>query len=522
MSTLLPLVIHTANILGIFTDPFEFEGDYGPTINPTRQIIFELVVSPEALAKNLSDAQLLQLMEKNNATQKSVADYRTFIVTQAVNKEKEYGPTLSQLITPELIEELKKKQIELKNVGFTQLDLDKILYFLAHYHDQKVFRFFRNTPTGFLNLDKILKDQAAREGKPFDLPILGSTGELKGQNGFELKKNLIDLLFTEKTLSQTNPQEVVKKSLSGLPPDFLKKYLGETAKNEDLEIFTTPAGQLFFFWMYQALDLHLIAQHNKDLIHQVNRVKESFARTLGDPAARAQAFREKLMTAGSGVVFTQESDALVTQTLTRDGLFLPIDGQNPKDGTVVFLRSDLWESGYHVIPVKDYEKSGTMNVIMATRKGSGQKFILASCHGHSTKSEDGRRQMTLVTQIFREFPKQENLQLLIGTDANTKTQQDVELFREHLHSLGLMGTDVGPTTIKRRMVTAQHAKAGRFAIDQEDYLITLKHENGGKYRFSHVTVGFKEESPNISKPLPNIDNPSDHYPIGATMVPIDK
>ena len=28
---LLPcIVIHTANILGIFTDPFEFEGDYGP------------------------------------------------------------------------------------------------------------------------------------------------------------------------------------------------------------------------------------------------------------------------------------------------------------------------------------------------------------------------------------------------------------------------------------------------------------------------------------------------------------
>ena len=45
MSLLIPIVIHTANILGIFTDPFEFEGDYGPEVNPIRQQVFELVVS---------------------------------------------------------------------------------------------------------------------------------------------------------------------------------------------------------------------------------------------------------------------------------------------------------------------------------------------------------------------------------------------------------------------------------------------------------------------------------------------
>ncbi len=520
MNLLLSIVIHTANILGIFNDPFEFEGNYGPEVNPVREKIFELVVSPEALAKNLSDAQVRELMEESNASEKEVSDYRNFIVMQAANEERGYGPTLSQLITPELIEEIKKKQIELQDVSFTNSDLENFLFFIEHYGDQKIFHFLRNTPTGFLNLDKALKDQASREGRAFDLPILGSTGLLKGQRCFELKKNLLDALFTEEIFSLTNSQDLLKQSLSTLKTDFLKKFLGDAANNEDLEIFTSPAGQVFFFWMYQSLNLHLIADVNEDLINQVNVVKDIFSRTLGDPTARAQTFRDKVIAAGSGAVFTQESDAIVPQILTSDGLFLPVESQNPQDGTFVFLRSDLWEPEYQIIPVKDYEKNGCMNVIIATRKKSGQKFLLAACHGHSTKAEDGRRQMTLVMEIFHELSKQGNLQLLIGTDANTKTERDVQMFKEHLDSLGLMATDVGPTTVKRRMMTVQHAKAGRFAIDQEDYLITLKSENGGKLQFSHVTVGFKEENVDTNKPLPNIDNPSDHYSVGATMIPL--
>ena len=31
------------NILGSLSDPFEFEGDYGPEINPIRHKVFELV-----------------------------------------------------------------------------------------------------------------------------------------------------------------------------------------------------------------------------------------------------------------------------------------------------------------------------------------------------------------------------------------------------------------------------------------------------------------------------------------------
>lgn len=56
MNLFLNIAVHTANILGIFTDPFEFEGDYGPEVNPVRQQVFEEVVAKEALSKHLTDS----------------------------------------------------------------------------------------------------------------------------------------------------------------------------------------------------------------------------------------------------------------------------------------------------------------------------------------------------------------------------------------------------------------------------------------------------------------------------------
>jgi hypothetical protein len=497
-----PISIHTANILGVFTDPFEFEGDYGSDVNPIRKQVFDLVVSREALAKNLSDIEVRNLM-----------------VQEAIFEERKHGPTLLQLIPQELIDEIKKKQIELCEVGFKDSDFENMLHFIDHYKDQNVFHFLRNNPPELLNLDKTLRDQAARLGKPFDLPILGSTKILDGMNSFELKRKLIEAVFTKETLALTRTQDQIKQSLSKLTEGYLKEFLGKTANNGDLEAFSSSAGQVFFYWMYQALNLHLIAA-NPQRIALVNQVKEIFAHTLGDAAARAKIFKEKLMAANSGVLFTQESDGLVAKALTNDGCFLPLDLQNSRDGTLVFLRSDLWEPNYKMIPIENYDgyKLGRMNVILATRKSSGEQFLLASCHGHSTKPEDGRLQISVIMEKFYQL-SDGKLQLLIGIDANTKSEEDVRLFRKHLDALGLVGTQVGPTTIKKRMVTAQHSKSGRDAVDEEDYLITLKAEKGGQLQFSCVTVGFKEGRADLDKSLPNIENPSDHYPVGALMVP---
>ncbi len=114
--------------------------------------------------------------------------------------------------------------------------------------------------------------------------------------------------------------------------------------------------------------------------------------------------------------------------------------------------------------------------------------------------------------------KEKNPKLrLIGIDANTKTEGDVIAFQEHLNSLGLSGTSVGPTTVKRRMVTVQNSKAGKLAMDEEDYLITLKPEYGGKYLIADPMVGFSQGAFDPNRTLPDIDNPSDHYPVGATL-----
>lgn len=491
----LSIVIHTANILGIFTDPFEFEGDYGAEANPIRQKVFERVVSKEAISKNLSDSEVQKIMLENQVVGQTIPEHREKLIAEALRRDQAYGPLLSELITPELIYELTRKQKELQGVGFTPDDLDQMLSFLQCYGEQKAFYFFRNCPKELLSVDKKLRDKASREGRSFDLPILSSTQILTGRTATELKKELLNALFTEEKLKDTAPYK------------------------------------LFFYWAYQALNLQLVSE-NPEMIEQINRVKTIFLQTIGNPQARAARFKEKLIEAHSQLLFTQECAREVVQALTKDGLFLPVEGQNPQDGCFVFLRSEMWELDYEVISIEGYAgfREGRMNVILATQKETGTKFLLASCHGNSTQAEDGRLQIALVMEKFHQLvEKIPDLQLVIGIDANTKTEGEVELLRKQLDALGLVGTKVGPTTIKRRMVTTQHAKSGRIAVDEEDYLITLKPkalkrrvlgiypEGGGLFLLTHPTVGFKEEKADISKPLPNQENPSDHYPVGVTL-----
>jgi hypothetical protein len=521
MNSLLCLVVFTSNILGSFNDPFEFDGNYGNEVNLIREYVFEQVVSKEAITTNLTDFQILQQMTNKNPSTDEIQRYRQQLVENAIQEDLQHGPTLSQLISPDLIEQLLQKQQELQNDGFSETDLANILYFLERYQDQKIFSFFRHNPSDLLSLDKILRDKAAREGRNFDLPILSSTELLRGENAFELKAHLLESLFTKETLSNVKSKDKLKDAIEKLDPIFLKQYLGQDADNADLAIFTTPAGQAFFYWLYQSLNLHLIS-HDEAMIAQINKVKQIFASTLGNPIERAKSFRDNLIAADASIVFTQESDAIVPQLLSKDGLFHPVDVQNPADGTFVLLRGDIWEPSYEIISIEDYEGygRGRLNVILATKKDTREKFLLASSHGNSTKAEDGRLQIAKIVEKFQQLtklPENKELQLVIGIDANTKSEEDVELLRNQLQALGLVATDVGPTTVKKRMVTAQHSKAGRFAVDEEDYVIILTPEKGGFYQMTNPTVGFQEEKPDPTITLPNIDNPSDHYPVGVSL-----
>lgn len=521
MNCLFGFIVFTSNILGSFNDPFEFAGNYGEEVNPIREYVFEQVVSKEALASNLTDIHIIQLLNDNSISAEEIDQYRQQLTAQAIQEDLQHGPTLSELVSTDLIQQLIEKQKELQANGFSQEELASILYFINRYGEQKVFSFFRHSPADLLSLDKTLRDKATREGKIFDLPILSSTEPVRGGHSSELKSHLLQALFTPSTLRVVKPQEKLKAIIEQLDPLFLKQYLGQDANTEDLGIFTTPSGQAFFYWLYQALNLHLISQ-NEEMISQINKAKQIFADNLGNPTVRAQTFRDRLISSDAWVLFTQESDALVPSLLTEDGLFHSVASQNPADGTFVFLRNDSWEPEYQIVEIDDYEgyARGRLNVILAIKKDTNEKFLLASCHGNSTRAEDGRLQIAKIIEKYHQLnkmPENQGLQLIIGIDANTKSEEDVKRLREHLDTLGLIGTSVGPTTIKKRMVTTQHSKAGRFAIDEEDYVIVLKPENGGVYQMTHFTVGFQEEKADPTISLPNVDNPSDHYPVGTTL-----
>lgn len=521
MNGLLYLIVFTANILGSFNDPFEFEGNYGEEVNPVREYVFDQVVAKEALANNLTDVEILQRMTSENPSTEEIEHYRQRLILEAIQEDLQHGPTLKELIPPDLIEKLLKKQKEIEAHGFSKVDITNFLDFIHRYGDQKVFSFFRHHPPELISLDKVLRDQATGEGRNFDLPILSSTEPLRGESALELKAALLESLFTKDTLFSVKSGDQLKKSIEKLDPVFLQQYLGQDADTGDLAIFTTPAGQVFFYWLYQSLNLHLISQ-NEAMISEINRVKQIFVNTLGNPNKRAQRFRDQLIASDASVVFTQESDAIVPQLLTEDGLFHPVNTQNPADGTFVFLRGDIWESNYQMIAIDEYEgyARGRLNVILATKKDTEEKFLLASSHGNSTRAEDGRLQITKIVEKFYQLSKlHQDLQLVIGIDANTKSHEDVERLHDHLQSLGLVATSVGPTTVKKRMVTTQHVKAGRFAVDEEDYVIILKPKNGGLYQMTHPTVGFQETKPDPTIALPNLDHPSDHYPVGIILKP---
>lgn len=483
MHFFLSIIVHTTNILGGLTDPFEFAGDYGAEINPIRNQVFERVVPREALAINPSNEQ-----------KKALA-----------LEDAKHGPLLEELVSQPLINLLITKQRELSPL-FSENDCRLIIEFLNRFKSEKVFRFLKTSPIFLLDLDKPLRD------KDPELPILGSIGTLRGESAEVLKKNLFEEVFTKETLELARDETFLKKSLDALDPHFLSEVLKEGASNSVLEVFCRPAGQAFFLWLAQSLNLHLIADP-PSLIEQVNKVKRVFAKTLGDPLARAEHFKKKYLEACSEVIFTQESDSLFPQVLASH--YLPPVDQNPQDGCFVLLKKEVWLPSYEIIPLPEYEgyRRGKITAILATYKATLKKYLLATCHGKSTDASDGRNQISHVMTAFLSLRDHTpDLQLIIGIDANTKNDEEVKALHHHLKSLDLIGTQVGPTTVKRRMVTVQNAKAGRIAIDTEDFIITLNTNS-----LIHQTVGFSSHMPSSTTMLPNIYNPSDHYPVGAEI-----
>lgn len=302
--------------------------------------------------------------------------------------------------------------------------------------------------------------------------------------------------------------------------DYFAKFLGGHESLKRLDALTSPAGQAFIYWLYQSMNLYLVSK-KEGLVGRINRGKEIFIETISDPERRSKVFKEHFIRANSSIIFTQECDGFFPLALTENGEFYSVESQNGLDGCFVFLDSKIWDSSYEVLSIEDYPpfKMGRVTVILA-KMHTGEAFLLASAHGSSTNSEDARLQVTLLKKLhdqIREERGYDQLQFVVGIDANTKSKEDIRLLNSHLDDLGLLGTHVGPTTVKRRLLTTQFHKSGKKAIDEEDFIITLKPENGANRVIINSRVGFESSRADIQYMIPSVQNPSDHYPVGVSL-----
>ena len=107
---------------------------------------------------------------------------RSLLVQKAIREDRAYGPTVRELISPELVQVLREKQQMLEKEGFTKAQLRAILQMLENHQEEKVFYFLRHSPSELLSLDKKLRDEAVRNGKNLELPILSSMQVLEGSS----------------------------------------------------------------------------------------------------------------------------------------------------------------------------------------------------------------------------------------------------------------------------------------------------------------------------------------------------
>lgn len=509
MNTITCFLVITFNVLSGFVNPFEFDGCYSDRIDPLRKKIFEKLMLEETVVKNLTDEELDKKAKQEKIPLDAIEDFHKKLITEAKKNDLERGPTLEELLPEKLLTVLQEK---LKEVAVSEKTWKDLQNFYEKHKQKKIFSFIKHSPEKFLSIEKRLPNIAS-------LPIVGSLALLPEKEYTALSQNLLDQLITKKQLSSLNFCKELQKSLNRYSETDLKSFLGEDASLSDLELFTTPIGELIYYWIYESLHLYLITD-TPSLLQDVNLVKEHFAKHLADPTFRTQSIKEDLLNKHPALLFLQECDRYLLEALTNDSFFLPIQDQNMKDGTLVLLEKDQWEEDYQVIPVEEYKgyKEGKVNIVLAKQKSSSIPFLLASCHGASLDPSDGRKQISIIMKKYRSFQKNNpHLQLIIGIDANTKSQKEVEALYEHLDSLHLVCTKVGATTIKRRMITTEQEKAGIYIQDQEEYLITLGNQADRLAMLSKPFLRFDNKEEGF---LPNPSNLSDHYPVGAYMIPV--
>jgi len=512
-----------ANTLAGMDSPFEFSGELGlgQKADETRARVWEAVTSMASFYK-YCPADLI--LEEDGSVPADIDARRTALIRAAIAREKTYGPTFGELITPEFIASLRR------NFPNESAEIDAFVVWVNKFKDVHAFPLLRNYPGKLIAMDKLINDTRS-EGLVDAPPTPYSTVQISENPAEAIDRLLGYLARFPKEMKDAKLTEV-QEEVANFEEAKLKKLLGDNAVSGvdgDLSLFTrTRFGQKLFHAVYNEENRRLIAAAAQKegatttLLQDVNQLKQRFAETLADPQIRANVYLKNIKKHEFGVVFTQEAYQQIIDGLAPN--YLPIDRQvDARVGRdcLIFLHRDLWDEDYKVISFEgkyaDKDRKH-LTMVLAKCKQTGEWFAFASSHGDAGKSEDGRRQLELIKEAFDSLDRKlyPNIQLVVQADANTKTREDATAYQDKADDLDLEYSEMLETCFKQRMATVMNNKVGKFDRNPGDLFLVLCARVGGLFKITHLKIGYKEEQDRDSK-LPTLKYPSDHFPISAKL-----
>jgi len=527
------LSIFTANMLGLFYDPFEFAGDYDPFINSVKQKL---------------EALLIGRATQDQTPEQIATDLR-------------YGPTLEELLPSKLQTQLLE---QCKFNGLNHKLFQKLLTQLMKEHSQdRLFYFLKNCPPSLLGIDKALRDAAKTANTPFDMPIINSSAIIEGNTRTAQKRHLSHALFTlanlnilkasdERDKAKTTIDEELARELEnprypyivgkasaprarpapvdeeGEGPEVPAELANgpEALVRTDIDpklikAFKSPEGRMLFYYLYQIMNIHLAS----DIMGEVNEAKRRFASGMGDPQKRAEVFAKKFAAENADIVMAQECDRHLPQEMAKLGYFStekklvkdPSDPSNTKwvlnsgDGSVIFFNAKTFK-GAHIHPYDETLDPKHKNTIAtAYFLGAERPIVVASCHVSDSNNKSFARVIKHVTQSI--YQKGTHAAAVIGLDANPQSTEDEDDIRSFLQDENLHTVKVGPTSIKMRLITLLHKKIHDLIRREKNMVVAT----GDGCKLENPTVAFQHPPLDLNIMMPNKNMLSDQAPVGVKM-----
>lgn len=438
----------------------------------------------------------------------------------------------------------KLKPVRTLNQNGVELAEDQTQFLLELFEDI----FNQDSIIETLTDDAFCKDlipELDDEGNPKTETVLVPATEIKGEKSepvmetvevdgqqvtrqkMELKTRVI--MKENKSSNKFGPEKVKEIIRKQIELSLLTDGSGAPVDPTELDFFSSPCGQLVLFWLSNATDL--VMANETVTMTEVNDGKKELKKLM-DPKKAAAKFAKDLAAQDVGVLMTQECSETFLKALTRKATiferifgtykrFVPAaakgTGATSEPQTNIFLRPDMWES-WQTVEHRHFDTDKTKNykfgLVLAFAKKTLDPFLFASIHGDAGtgKSMDAREKIVEAVEQFLYYRENgyPDLELILGMDSNSKTDEDNLLLNEILSGYGLFATDCGVTNSKTRGHTAQMEKGGKVVKTPGDGFVTspMRH-----YRVSKTYLGGKHERIAKDLDLPNRVYSSDHLPV---------